>query len=923
MAYDPDLICITESWLKPKFTNSEVTPKGFKVIARTDREGPGRGGGVIMFLKQNIPFSKSKSLHLSNETQICSATIKNHEIYVVYANPQRGREDDVKICELLEDPQNENAVFVGDFNTSDIKAQDWQNLEPNESISTRAKHVSIKSLYLMSTKTGEQRQHVGKSTHISKNILDLVFCRNELINGEPVVDEKFRELENFGLRNLDHFLVAASLNLSLKEQKKVKVIDDYEKADLQGFRDELKRIDFNRVINWNLDVNYVNTVFDILLIQTFRKYVPQKKVVSGCEKWTNPSIRNSVNRIRRFVKNKQFVKADNERKIKDVKIKECQENGELKILKNCESDFTQFYKYIRHLKGARTDYGTIRDLDGNECITDYEKAQAFNKALVTVYGPRKEFLQSWYDECDEPLEDIEFESSEVYKALTKFRNNTTPGIDNITAVMLKNAAVVITDVFIRLFRKVLDDGEIPRIWLKGVVIPIPKKEKPTEDPLSFRPITTQCLKLKAMETLILKAMNGQIKKKNYLCARQHGFEEGCSTITNLFPYWHDSAENIEKGGGMTGVNLDIKKGYDTVPNHHMLNKLHDLGLRGKIGVFVENWLTKREQVVKIGDEYSEPLECTSGNPQGGVLSSKNFCIFINSLVQELGDCSSFFADDGKIFMDVRNEEDARKLQEKLDIISVWAFVHGMSFSVKKCTVIRIGSNQYVCDYYLCGEKIQIQEKVPDLGITVSKNGHFNDHFVEKYTKTRNAIYQFRRNFSNNNEKLNELYYKTIAMPQLMYCSNIWMQGEPKILNLMKDFHEKFWKKNKIPERILTPEQFARKSDLALMHRIINKKTRIPFEKYFKWQPQNSRRSGIIPKLVERKCNKNIWLDQFSNRIASDFNRLNVDAGALSYLDFKEAAHAFVKERARCWRPSLLSTTKKLRFTHRKKKKPVF
>lgn len=54
-SYAPSLICVTETWLNNTISEVEFLPPGYSVL-RKDR-ADSRGGGVALFIKNNIKFS--------------------------------------------------------------------------------------------------------------------------------------------------------------------------------------------------------------------------------------------------------------------------------------------------------------------------------------------------------------------------------------------------------------------------------------------------------------------------------------------------------------------------------------------------------------------------------------------------------------------------------------------------------------------------------------------------------------------------------------------------------------------------------------------------------------------------------------------------------------------------------------------------
>ena len=80
-----------------------------------------------------------------------------------------------------------------------------------------------------------------------------------------------------------------------------------------------------------------------------------------------------------------------------------------------------------------------------------------------------------------------------------------------------------------------------------------------------------------------------------------------------------------------------------------MRDLHNMGLRGNLPMFIQNFLSERVFTVLLGTSFSEMKNQEEGVPQGAILSTTLFNVKLNDIAKQLtpGVNCSLYVDDFK------------------------------------------------------------------------------------------------------------------------------------------------------------------------------------------------------------------------------------------------------------------------------------
>ena len=445
-----------------------------------------------------------------------------------------------------------------------------------------------------------------------------------------------------------------------------------------------------------------------------------------------------------------------------------------------------FYKELNKFTGKATKNSNfVIKNDKNELITDdVDVAESFNKNFVSI----SKILAASIDNIPFTTHGIKTnekslffypaDGTEISRIITNLKNHKSPGLDGLTAEILKKSHDVIVEKLSHLVNESLKSGTFPQVLKAASVVPIYKSGKKSIRE-NYRPISVLSVLSKVFERVVHERLYNFMDKNKLLYPRQFGFRSKLSPIHAL----SDITEMIRDNSNLdiSCILLDLQKAFDTINHEFLLYKLEACGVRGVCLDWFTSYLRKRSQCVSINGKVSKPLLIDCGVPQGSILGPLLFIIYVNDFPTSRKNIIPFlFADDANCVY-ARPKNDSSTLQDEVEHIPGWMAMNKLSQIIPKTELVRF-LNCKGESIVLKNTEITCTEYVKYLGIFLDKNLTYGFHVKRVLNKLAKhvSIINRLRHFTSSSVVIR--YYKTYMKPIIQYGLLIYGCTRKSVLN---------------------------------------------------------------------------------------------------------------------------------------------
>ena len=170
-------------------------------------------------------------------------------------------------------------------------------------------------------------------------------------------------------------------------------------------------------------------------------------------------------------------------------------------------------------------------------------------------------------------------------------------------------------------------GIFPSVLKTAKIIPVHKKGSKL-DCNNYRSIS---LSPNIEKVLVYNRITKFLNNNNLIYPLRFGFRYNYSTNHALISLTKDIGKNLEEGKVGCGIFVDLQIAFDTVDYNILLATLEHYGIHGVANDWFKVYLSDRSQFVSINGFNSDHAMLKHGVPQGSVLRSILFLIYINDL----------------------------------------------------------------------------------------------------------------------------------------------------------------------------------------------------------------------------------------------------------------------------------------------------
>ena len=401
---------------------------------------------------------------------------------------------------------------------------------------------------------------------------------------------------------------------------------------------------------------------------------------------------------------------------------------------------------------------------------------------------------------DEFLEEP-FTQYEVQKAIKRLKFGKACGYDGITSEHLRYAGDTIVELLTMLFNIIVEFEYVPINMRRGIQIPLFKgKDLDSLEVNNYRGITLLTTLNKTYEMLLWGRLEHWWTTNEVISRFQGAGKKGISCVHTAVLLQETVASALETNRNVFVSYFDVSKAFDTVWTDGLFQKLHDMGVRGRMWRLLYRAYQDFRCCVRVEGEMSDWYTMHCGIHQGGYLSLTKYIAFINDLLAQLEQsqlCCCIHgipSSPGGYAEDLATATTSKiKTDGVHEIVAAYGRKWRFRFIAKKSAVLVYGESKTehtkhvkFREFKLGPEKVHERENYDHVGVKASIYHNDTSCISEKICKGRRTLNAstglgIRRNGINMN--VCNIIFWAVVIPIITFGCEMWVMSDKDIVNL--------------------------------------------------------------------------------------------------------------------------------------------
>jgi ribonuclease HI len=796
---DVDLVAIQESKLKPHILFDVEN----YIVIRKDRESEDGGGGLLFLIRKDLKYSSVQSSN-TNDTEVLSLCIHLPDKVLTIVNSYHPRQDSAFDIDAIQmHIKDNNTILLGDLNA---KHHIWGSSCTNQRGTQLSNFVDDHNMIILND---------GSPTHISYS-----YNTSEVLDITAITPDLHEHAEWSVLPDIgsDHKPILISVSRQSQAKSKRPKYWNFKKANWSKYEEELNR----NLQNFpdSEDIETVNSFFATATIKAAKQSIPR----GNYRDWKpnqsadSPELKDMISERKRLrdildTSPQQNIRQMYNRLCAKIKL-EYTKLREKRWIELCSSlnpktGDGKIWKLLQSIDrkmepGLQSQSNMFKDSEGNLITDNNDVANKFSEHYVNISKlemtpeidrktsktARTIINQAKCHPTDNQAFKDPITEQELTNALLLLDPTKAPGPDKIFGHMLLNMGSLARACLLKVINLSWKVGRLPKIWKFATVTPILKPCKPANELSSYRPISLTSLICKTMERTILTRLEYYLISNQKYPTYQGAYRKKYSTTDQLLYFTQNVHDMFQQKPGKSTIAafIDLSQAFDRVWKQKLITVLHDLGIEGKMIIWINAFLQQRKIQVKFNGGYSKPHRLLQGTPQGSILSPILFSLYLSTIHMHLppGVKIALYADDIIIWTSHTDRYIAEKLLNQA-VSQLQSYTHEFKISLNpnKSEVCLFTLNNSIRNWNpsitFSGTTLPVTKSPKYLGVTLDPSLSFSDHIdkvVNRAKKRLNILKAISGKDWGANAAVLAITYKTLVRPLLEYAIPTWCSASP-------------------------------------------------------------------------------------------------------------------------------------------------